>query len=146
MLRVAAVVVLALLAMSMLTGTFFANNAMYGGQGGMGKHMGIGGNAGYYPLNGIHVVLTWVMHLLWVFLIVALAVGGFLLLKKASYARIPAPPRTTACQRCGQHVADEFRYCPNCKFNLKSVCQSCDRPVRHDWQCCPYCGTKKNSQ
>ena len=147
LLRIAAVVVLALLGMSMLAGTFFANNPMYGGQNVMGRQMGMGSGTGFSPINGVQVVLTWIMHLLWVFVLVALIIGAYLCFKKlyiaTSTPHKPLVNQSTVCGGCGLQVSEEFRYCPNCKLSLKSVCDHCSKPIRTNWKCCPYCGTKK---
>ena len=69
----------------------------------------------------------------------------------------PAPPRGTergdaprgddgdhqACDQCGEAVADDHVYCPNCgeKASRRLFCE-CGDEVRSDWSFCPGCGRR----
>jgi len=52
-------------------------------------------------------------------------------------------PEGTACVQCGETVADEHMYCPNCgeKASRRLFCE-CGDEVRSDWSFCPGCGRR----
>ncbi|AFZ73672.1 double zinc ribbon domain-containing protein [Natronobacterium gregoryi] len=55
-------------------------------------------------------------------------------------------PEGTTCGQCGEHVADDHVYCPNCgeKASRRLFCD-CGDELRSDWAFCPSCGRRTPS-
>ncbi|SDR18849.1 double zinc ribbon domain-containing protein [Natronobacterium texcoconense] len=55
-------------------------------------------------------------------------------------------PEPNACGQCGEHVADDHVYCPNCgeKASRRLFCD-CGDELRSDWAFCPSCGRRTPS-
>lgn len=43
------------------------------------------------------------------------------------------------CYKCNTPVSADFKYCPNCKTELKYKCNSCHKTIYTWWKICPYC-------
>ena len=52
-------------------------------------------------------------------------------------------PRGRRCDQCGEEMASDHVYCPNCgeKANHRVFCE-CGDEVRSDWAFCPGCGRR----
>jgi hypothetical protein len=50
------------------------------------------------------------------------------------------------CEKCGEHVAADHVYCPNCgeKANHRVFCE-CGDELRSDWAFCPGCGRRTST-
>lgn len=44
------------------------------------------------------------------------------------------------CPKCGEHLTEEFRFCPRCKESLKKDCFQCGKELLAGWEYCPSCG------
>ncbi|WP_049927680.1 double zinc ribbon domain-containing protein [Halopiger goleimassiliensis] len=57
--------------------------------------------------------------------------------------RSRADADVTRCNQCGEHVAGEHVYCPNCgeKTSRRLFCE-CGDELRSDWAFCPSCGRR----
>ncbi|MFB6068701.1 MAG: zinc ribbon domain-containing protein [Halobacterium sp.] len=50
------------------------------------------------------------------------------------------------CEQCGDELADDHVYCPNCGAkNSRRVFCECGDEIRADWAFCPHCGRRKAS-
>lgn len=155
--KVIAVTVLALLGLSLLSTTFFSNNQIPMGHGMMNRgHMGNVSGTGL--LNGtvgdVFIgLISLLMHLLWVFVLVALVLGLVFLGKKAleqnqaaKQSNTKAPTLTLGkCHNCGSEVSEEYKFCPECRASLKESCNDCGKELQRDWNCCPVCGKSKGA-
>ncbi len=47
------------------------------------------------------------------------------------------------CPCCEYPIENAFKFCPNCKEELKYSCKSCDKKIDKDWKVCAHCGEKK---
>lgn len=58
----------------------------------------------------------------------------------------PASNADHACAQCGETVADDHVYCPNCgeKASRRLFCD-CGDEIRTDWAFCPSCGRRTPS-
>jgi len=43
------------------------------------------------------------------------------------------------CSECHTPVSLDFKFCPNCKSNLKVECGGCKKDILEGWKVCPYC-------
>lgn len=59
---------------------------------------------------------------------------------------IADPQPTSACPQCGESLAPDHVYCPNCgeQANGRSFCD-CGTELRSDWAHCPSCGRRTPS-
>ena len=48
----------------------------------------------------------------------------------------------TNCISCDYPILHDFKFCPNCKIELKKHCKSCDKIIFTWWNICPYCWEK----
>lgn len=45
----------------------------------------------------------------------------------------------TNCINCNYPILSDFKFCPNCKTELKQSCKSCGKTIFAWWNICPYC-------
>ncbi len=50
------------------------------------------------------------------------------------------------CLQCETPISQDFKFCPNCKVNLKIECRSCKKEIIDGWKICPYCGEKQKKK
>lgn len=43
------------------------------------------------------------------------------------------------CPKCDYKIESSFKFCPNCRVQLKHECYSCKKELREEWTHCPYC-------
>ncbi len=43
------------------------------------------------------------------------------------------------CFECDFMINDDYKFCPNCKVNLKKECLSCKKELSWNFKYCPYC-------
>lgn len=48
--------------------------------------------------------------------------------------------KTLHCYCCESPILPEFKFCPECKAELKTQCQACEKTIYNSWEICPYCG------
>lgn len=156
--KVIAITVLVLLSLTLLSLNLFnGNNNSLMGPGMMNRMheynnytLSSGSNFGTI-FGGLFYVI---LQLFWVFIIVAVLIGLFLLTKKAleqnkeRFPLVPTIPKGNLhrCPHCGSEISDEFKFCPVCTAKLIEECNKCHRKVLWSWQCCPFCGTHKDIQ
>lgn len=51
--------------------------------------------------------------------------------------------KTMNCPCCNYPIDNAFKFCPNCKEELKFKCKSCDKKIDKQWKICAHCGQKK---
>lgn len=44
------------------------------------------------------------------------------------------------CYKCNYDILPEFKFCPNCRVELRNECIKCGKELKHSWTICPYCG------
>ena len=47
------------------------------------------------------------------------------------------------CPNCKYPIDNEFKFCPNCKDELKYKCRSCNKKIDKTWKVCAHCWEKK---
>ncbi len=47
---------------------------------------------------------------------------------------------TLHCYCCECPILPDFKFCPNCKVELKTNCNNCEKTIYKSWEICPYCG------
>ncbi len=47
------------------------------------------------------------------------------------------------CPSCEYPIDNAFKFCPNCKEELKYSCKSCDKKIDKEWKICAHCWEKK---
>lgn len=52
------------------------------------------------------------------------------------------PEEMQLCPQCNKEISKVLKFCPYCRFNLKSVCPSCGKEVSPRFKLCPYCREK----
>jgi len=50
------------------------------------------------------------------------------------------------CFHCETPISQDFKFCPNCKVNLRIECGGCKKEIIEGWKICPYCGVKNKKQ
>lgn len=60
------------------------------------------------------------------------------LLRQVSQIEEPAVQQT--CDTCGTVIADTFRFCPECKRELRRPCRACKALMELSWKNCAFCG------
>lgn len=50
------------------------------------------------------------------------------------------------CPKCEIKIDKNFKYCPNCAYELKVTCDSCKKELKPEWKVCPYCSKKQDNQ
>ena len=50
---------------------------------------------------------------------------------------------TINCPSCNYPIDNEFKFCPNCKDELKYKCKGCKKKIDKTWKVCAHCGLKK---
>lgn len=123
-------------------------NLILGGGSGFGFEMHYGQGTGLNLNNLLGGILVLAVKLLWLVLVVSLVLGFVSLIKKLSEENKidlsfmqKIVSTGTTCPECGTYVNNEFKFCPNCKANLKQVCANCGTQLQAGWKCCPSCGT-----
>ena len=109
------------------------------------------GSAGYgLGLAGLLAVL---LKLLLVASVVGLIIGMVMYIKqsygkeiasKISSVKIGTKPLVT-CSQCGAGTTADFKFCPYCGKQVKTVCTSCGAELKDEWKCCPVCGNEKET-
>lgn len=46
---------------------------------------------------------------------------------------------TLHCYCCESPILPDFKFCPNCKSELKTSCNNCEKVIYNSWEICPYC-------
>ncbi len=46
---------------------------------------------------------------------------------------------TLHCYCCESPILPDFKFCPNCKSELKTSCNNCEKTIYNSWEICPYC-------
>lgn len=135
--------VLALLALSLLSGLLSGGRMGYGYNMYYGRGTGLG--VGY---DGVLAsILVLLIKVLWFVLIVSLVIGLFVALKKYRFNFYKLDlvdslfGKGYTCPGCGAGLAEEYKFCPRCKISLKEVCGQCSRELQAGWTCCPTCGS-----
>jgi RNA polymerase subunit RPABC4/transcription elongation factor Spt4/F0F1-type ATP synthase membrane subunit c/vacuolar-type H+-ATPase subunit K len=44
------------------------------------------------------------------------------------------------CLVCGTVIADSFKFCPECRTEIRRACGGCGQLLELAWKNCPYCG------
>jgi RNA polymerase subunit RPABC4/transcription elongation factor Spt4 len=52
----------------------------------------------------------------------------------------------TKCPNCSYTINSEFKFCPNCRQELKKDCISCYKELKPEWTLCPYCGKNQEEK
>jgi len=125
-------------------------NILLGGRAGYGFSMNYGWGAGNDISVMLASLLTLAIKILWLVFVISLVAGTVILIKKyveekkfdLSYFQ-NLTERGYNCSACGTNLKTGFRFCPNCKANLKESCQSCGRDLQEGWKCCPSCGKER---
>lgn len=83
--------------------------------------------------------------LLWALLVfignlIALIIYLIVRSERKTSAAAGGTPAKSACPSCGQDVASNFKFCPNCGRSVQTSCPACDKPVESSWKACPHCG------
>ena len=50
------------------------------------------------------------------------------------------------CSACDTPIHHDFKFCPNCKVNLKVECSWCKKDIIEGWKICPYCWVKQKKE
>lgn len=158
LLKIILITLLSLLIFGFFSSVFFSNNPGYSGRRMMHGMM----DNNYSTSNGLSNLLEGFlsvsMHLLWVFSLVALIFGLFVLTKKAFEQKHQENQKSQksqksqsnennsvirfqTCPECGDQISDDFKFCPNCTTSLTKKC-ICGNRIQVSWKCCPYCGRK----
>lgn len=53
---------------------------------------------------------------------------------------------TVFCYKCSYPVSHDFRFCPNCRVELKKECNNCNKTIYNWWKNCPYCWEENNME
>lgn len=53
---------------------------------------------------------------------------------------------THKCPKCDYVIKEEYKFCPNCRQELKKNCISCNMELKPEWTICPYCGKDQESK
>ena len=53
---------------------------------------------------------------------------------------------SSTCFKCNTLVSKDFKFCPNCKVNLKVDCSKCKKIYYALWEICPYCWIKNTKK
>lgn len=60
------------------------------------------------------------------------------LLRQVSQAE--EPPVQRSCETCGTVLAESFRFCPECKREVRRPCRQCKALMELSWKNCAFCG------
>lgn len=50
------------------------------------------------------------------------------------------------CPNCSYPINADFKFCPNCRQELKKDCISCYKELKPEWTVCPYCGKNQEEK
>jgi len=50
------------------------------------------------------------------------------------------------CPHCDYIINTEFKFCPNCKSQLRKDCITCHKELKPFWSICPYCWTDQEKK
>lgn len=46
------------------------------------------------------------------------------------------------CPKCNYPIDTAYKFCPNCKEELKYECRKCEKKIDKSWKVCAHCGVK----
>lgn len=46
-----------------------------------------------------------------------------------------------SCPNCFYEIQEDFKFCPNCRVQVKKECHECYKKIDMKWKNCPYCWT-----
>lgn len=123
-----------------------------GGMMGMGGRVSVGWGFG----DTLSTLISLVTKVLTIAFVVSLIAAAFVWFKKwagegglqpvaAAFAAAPVSaqaPRQNelSCPHCQTAVSSDFKFCPNCKHELKPTCKKCGKDLQAGWKVCPHCG------
>ncbi len=65
-------------------------------------------------------------------------------LSKSIKSKLKEKKNTTInCPSCNYPIDNEFKFCPNCKEELKYKCKGCKKKIDKTWKVCAHCWEKK---
>ncbi len=50
------------------------------------------------------------------------------------------------CSECKAKISSDFKFCPECRAELKVTCKWCRKELLLDWKICPYCWLKQKKK
>ncbi|MBW7954750.1 zinc ribbon domain-containing protein [Candidatus Gracilibacteria bacterium] len=50
------------------------------------------------------------------------------------------------CFKCNFDINSDYKFCPNCKVNLKKECFNCKKELSGNFKYCPYCGVSEEEK
>lgn len=50
------------------------------------------------------------------------------------------------CRSCDFDVKSDYKYCPNCRIELKKNCISCKKEIKDNWDYCPHCWSDQDQK
>lgn len=52
----------------------------------------------------------------------------------------------TNCPECNYEINSDYKFCPNCRKELKKFCIWCSKEINPEWTLCPYCGKNQDDK
>lgn len=105
------------------------------------------------PIFGL-IIVVWVYYdakrhgmngILWALLVLVGHLAAFiiyLIIRNGQFPMIAGSSSSHPCPSCGNLVAQNHSYCPNCGSQLRPFCPNCKKAIANNWLVCPHCGQK----